>query len=398
MTKSARRTPLVCMKYNTDNAVDIAAIVLCAGKSERSGLLYNKVLHQIGHKTVLEKSLDVLSLTRVNHITVVTSAADLQAIKEITSTYDNISISIVLGGDSRAQSVYNGLKAHRCDIVLIHDGARPFVTVDTVDRTIDSAVEYGSGIAAVPSVDTVKRVDEHGRVNSLSRAQLYNAQTPQAFRYSQILDAYSRADGVFTDDAEVYEKAGYSPRLVDGDYGNIKLTTPSDFFNISNSSISIGVGFDVHRLVKDRKLILGGVTLDHSLGLLGHSDADVLTHAVMDALLSAAGLPDIGVLFPDTDDKYSGISSITLLKHVLNEIRSKKFGIENISAVIIAQSPKLAPVIGKIRSSLAAALEIDVKQINVSATTTERLGIIGDGLAIAANASCILTENTDEHH
>ena len=380
------------MKYNADtHSLNIAAVIVCAGKGERSGLPYNKVLHYIGHKTVLEKSLDAFS-EHVRHITVVSSADDLSAVKDITTAYNNV--AVVTGGDTRAQSVYAGLKAYACDIVLIHDGARPFVTSDIIQRAIDSAIKYGSGIAAVPSVDTVKRL-ENDIAHSLPRSQLFNAQTPQAFRYSEILSAYDNAQGSFTDDAEVYEQAGYSPRLTDGDYNNIKVTTPNDFINLLPKTCRIGVGVDVHRLVPDRKLILGGVTLDYELGLLGHSDADVLTHAIMDALLSAADLPDIGALFPDTDDKYLGISSITLLKEVLAHVKRKGLEIGNISAVVIAQKPKLAPVINDIRHSLADALGISVTQINVSATTTEKLGIIGEGNAIAANASCILTENTD---
>ncbi|MDE6618780.1 MAG: 2-C-methyl-D-erythritol 4-phosphate cytidylyltransferase [Clostridiales bacterium] len=385
------------MKYNTNNPLNIAAVIVCAGKGERSGLAYNKILHLIGHKTVLEKSLDTFLLTRVKHITVVTSEGDISAVRDVTSAYDDI--SVVVGGDTRAKSVYAGLQAYPCDIVLIHDGARPYVTTDIIERAIDSAIEHGSGIAAVACVDTVKRV-QGGKAHSLPRAELFNAQTPQAFRYADIIDAYSRADGVFTDDAEVYENAGYTPRLVEGSYDNKKLTTPADFIAPAKSS-RIGIGFDLHRLVEGRKLILGGVTLDYHLGLLGHSDADVLTHAIMDALLSAADLPDIGVLFPDTDDKYLGISSITLLKQVLGEVQRKGYVIGNISAVVIAQQPKLATVIADIRRSLADALNIEVTQINVSATTTEKLGLIGEGNAIAANASCILnasstfTENTD---
>ncbi|MDE6201310.1 MAG: 2-C-methyl-D-erythritol 2,4-cyclodiphosphate synthase [Clostridiales bacterium] len=379
------------MKYNADSPLNIAAVIVCAGKGERSGLPYNKILHVIGRKTVLEKSLDTFLHTRVSHITVVTSNDDISAVRDITSAYDNVTVT--LGGDTRAQSVYLGLQAYPCDIVLIHDGARPYVTEDIIEHAIDSAIEYGSGIAAVPCVDTVKRV-KGDKAHSLPRAELFNAQTPQAFRYSEITDAYSRANGTFTDDAEVYESAGYTPRLVEGAYDNVKLTTPADFIN-PNKSCRIGIGFDLHRLVEGRKLILGGVTLDYHLGLLGHSDADVLTHAIMDALLSAADLPDIGVLFPDTDDKYLGISSITLLKQVLSEVERKGLRIGNISAVIIAQQPKLAPVIGDIRRSLADALNIKVTQINVSATTTEKLGLIGEGNAIAANASCLLMENTD---
>ncbi|MDE7164531.1 MAG: 2-C-methyl-D-erythritol 4-phosphate cytidylyltransferase [Clostridiales bacterium] len=384
------------MKSSTDACSPvICAVIVCAGKGERSGLPYNKVLHHIGHKTVLEMTLDAFRQTKIGHITVVTSEADFSAIRDITAAYDDI--SVVIGGATRSLSVQAGLNAHACDIVLIHDGARPYVTPDIIDRAIDSAILYGSGIAAVPAVDTVKRVQPDGVAHSLPRAQLYNAQTPQAFRYAEIMDAYTGANGTFTDDAEVYENAGYSPRLVDGSYDNIKVTTPNDFIVIPKSC-RIGVGFDVHRLTESRKLILGGVTIDYELGLLGHSDADVLTHAIMDALLSAANLPDIGVLFPDNDDKYLGISSITLLKEVLRHVESGGLKIGNISAVIIAQKPKLAPVIMDIRSSLACALGIDVTQINISATTTEKLGIIGEGNAIAASASCILTENTNGQH
>ncbi|MCH5155746.1 MAG: 2-C-methyl-D-erythritol 2,4-cyclodiphosphate synthase [Clostridiales bacterium] len=379
------------MKYNTDTpSPNIAAVIVCAGKGERSQLPYNKILHQIGRKTVLEMSLDTFAMTKVNHVTVVTSAEDLPAVNDIISTYDGV--SVVTGGDTRFKSVLAGLKAYPCDIVLIHDGARPYVSKEVIERTIDSAVNTGSGIAAVPSVDTVKYV-ENGKTRSLPRAKLFNAQTPQAFRYDQIVDAYSRAQGTFTDDAEVYESAGYSPTIVEGSYDNIKLTTPSDF--VASRGGRIGVGYDLHRLCENRKLILGGVNVDYPLGLLGHSDADVLTHAIMDALLSAADLPDIGVLFPDTDDKYLNISSITLLKQVLDKVVAGGYKIGNISAVVIAQQPKLAPIIPNIRSNLAAALGITLKQINISATTTERLGIIGEGNAIAATASCILTETTD---
>ncbi|MCH5165961.1 MAG: 2-C-methyl-D-erythritol 2,4-cyclodiphosphate synthase [Clostridiales bacterium] len=376
------------MKYCTDTPCKIAAVIVCAGKGERSGLSYNKVLHHIGQKTVLERSLDTFNETRVNHITVVASQEDLPAVRDITSAYENV--SVVTGGDTRFKSVYEGLKAYPCDIVLIHDGARPYVTKEIIERTIDSAIEHGSGIAAMPATDTVKRV-KNGVVSSLPREQLYNTQTPQTFRYSEITDAYSRAKGTFTDDAEVYESAGYSPRLVEGSYGNIKLTTPNDFTSPCKDC-KIGVGYDVHRLTEGRKLILGGVTIDYPLGLLGHSDADVLTHAIMDALLSAADLPDIGVLFPDTDEKYLGISSMTLLKQVMQEVARKGYCLGNVSAVVIAQKPKLAPIISDIRSSLAIALGIKINQVNVSATTTENLGVVGEGRAIAATASCILTE------
>lgn len=386
------------MKFKTDGnacAPVVGAVIVCAGKGERTGLPYNKVLHQLGQKTVLETTLDVFSdIREIAHITVVTSELDRERIEEIASNYPDTSVTI--GGDTRAQSVYNGLKAYPCDIAIIHDGARPFVTKEIIIRSIESAIEYGSGIAAVRSVDTVKRVGADGKVQSLPRAELYNMQTPQTFRYAEIAGAYARGADECTDDAEVYAAAGYTPHLIEGDYDNIKITVASDLYRALPRSCRVGAGFDVHRLVPNRPLILGGVKIEYMRGLDGHSDADVLTHAIMDALLSAAGLPDIGVLFPDTDDKYLGASSIALLKDVIARIRDVGLTVGNISATVAAQRPKLAPVIPEIRKSLANTMDIDITQINVSATTTEELGIIGSGDAMSANAACILTESRSD--
>lgn len=379
------------MKCKTADRPDVAAVVVCAGKGERSGLAYNKVLYRIGHKTLLERVLDVISRTEISHTTVVASAADMDNVCELVADYDNV--SVVLGGETRAQSVLNGLNARKCDIVVIHDGARPFADPEIFTRSINSAITYGSGIAAVPAVDTIKRINSDGTLVGLKRDELFNIQTPQTFRYDEITDAYARAGGdLSTDDAEVYERAGYFPRPVVGDYKNKKITTPSDLVAGLPESCRVGVGFDVHRLVEGRRLVLGGVEIPHSLGLLGHSDADVLTHAIMDALLSAAGLPDIGVLFPDTDAAFAGISSMILLKSVAERISDAGYNIINISTAVMAQKPKLAPVISQIRNSLAAALEIDAAKVNISATTTEELGIVGQNQGMAATASCLLAE------
>ncbi len=381
------------MKYKTDAPSPspfIGAVIVCAGKGERTGLPYNKVLHRIGVKTVLETTLDVFRQTTVSEITVVAAQDDISAVKDIVAHYD--SVSVVLGGSTRFESVLNGLKAQECDIVVIHDGARPYVTADIIERSIRSAMRFGSGIAAVKSIDTIKQSDGNGGMHGLPRDSLLNMQTPQTFRYTEILDSYKNAVGSFTDDAEVYERAGYTPRPIEGSYENIKITTAADLIRGMPHNCRIGVGFDVHRLADGRPLILGGIKIDHPRGLVGHSDADVLVHAIMDALLSAAGLPDIGVLFPDTDDKYSGISSMLLLEQVVSAVRDRNFIIENVSAVVAAQRPKLAPVIKDIRANLSRALRIDISRVNVSATTTEQLGIIGNGDAIASDASCLLSE------
>ncbi len=383
------------MKSKTDNGsarfVSVGAVIVCAGKGERMGLAYNKILHRIGRKTVLEAVLDTFSSPFIDKTVVVSSARDRSAIEEIAALYKNV--TVCEGGSTRAQSVGNGLCAlGMCDIAVIHDGARPFVTQDIIKESIDSAVKYGSGIAAVPATDTIKRVGGDGTAHSLPRAELYNIQTPQAFVYSQIKHAYDCLpdNAAVTDDSEVLELAGFAPRLVRGSYDNIKITTAADLFGLPKK-LRIGVGFDVHRLVPQRALVLGGVKIEYDRGLLGHSDADVLVHAIMDALLSAAGLPDIGVLFPDTDDRYLGISSMSLLTEVVSKV-TDNYGIQSVSAVVTAQQPKLSPHIPLIRKSLSDALGIEIDKVNVSATTTEKLGIIGSGDAIAADASCILTE------
>lgn len=369
----------------------IAAVILCAGKGERTGLSYNKVFYHLGQKTVLEHVLDAFSESCVKRLILVAAQDELSQIKELTKSYP--AVAVCKGGASRAESVKNGLKAIKdCDIVVIHDGARPFIRSELIDASVESAAKHGSGVLAVPATDTIKEVSGDTVVRSLDRRRLYNMQTPQTFKYAEILKAYTDADGEYTDDAEVYERAGFTPHIVEGSYDNIKITTGYDLIRFAPVGSKIGIGFDVHRLVKNRPLILGGVEINYDKGLDGHSDADVLTHAIMDALLSAAGLPDIGVLFPDNDAALLNVSSLKLLDKVLEALTERKYRIQNISAVIIAQKPKLANYITNIRETLAARLHSETERINVSATTTEMMGIVGKGKAIAASASCILSE------
>ncbi|MCH5159197.1 MAG: 2-C-methyl-D-erythritol 2,4-cyclodiphosphate synthase [Clostridiales bacterium] len=368
----------------------VGAVIVCAGNGSRTGLSYNKILYNLGQKTVLETVLDKFASSLVSSITLVIQKNDEKAIKTLIAPYENVSLTY--GGNTRTESVMNGLKAISCDIVVVHDGARPFVRPETINASIMSAIAHGSGITAVPTVDTVKQVHSSRIVESLDRSELYNIQTPQTFRYEEIVAAYQSVSGTYTDDSEVYLKAGYVPHIVLGEYDNVKITTETDLTRTLPDNLKIGIGYDVHRLTEGRPLILGGVTIPHGKGLLGHSDADVLTHAVMDALLSAAGLPDIGVLFPDTDPALSGISSVKLLGEVLTRIADEGMYINNVSAVIIAQEPKLAPHILNIRASLAKSMNVSLDKVNISATTTENLGVIAGGGAIACNASCLLAK------
>ncbi len=374
---------------SSENNLSISALILCAGQGTRTHLNYNKMLHYIGKKTILEMTLDRFIASKVQTIILAIAPIDETAIRNLIAPYKNV--SICYGGDTRTESVRMGLnEIGYCDIVVIHDGARPYVTTKIINSSIDSAIEYGSGIVAVPTVDTIKEIKQNEIVRTLSRAGLFNIQTPQAFRYDEITDAYNKVPGNYADDSEVYERAGYHPKIILGDYDNIKITAPTDLYRGAPTQSKIGVGFDVHQLVLGRQLVLGGFLVPFNKGLKGHSDADVVTHAIMDALLSAAGLPDIGVLFPDNDPRYKGISSMLLLESVIRQIATKGYMINNVSAVIMAQKPKLAPHLPFISANLAAAMRISPQQVNISATTTEELGIIGKGQGIACSATCLL--------
>ena len=229
-------------------------------------------------------------------------------------------------------------------------------------------------------------------VKSIKRDGLYNVQTPQAFDTKKIVDAYLKAaenpNSLYTDDSAVFAAYGYAPVIVESDPSNKKITTPQDIIALPPCQ-KIGNGIDFHRLVPKRKLILGGVEIPNKKGLLGHSDADVLTHAVMDALLSAIGMPDIGVLFPSTE-QYKNANSLELLDEVMRYVSEAKYSIMSVSAVVIAKEPKLSPFMTNIRQTLAERMNLELHQINVSATTTEGMGVIGQGDGMAATAVCLL--------
>lgn len=372
----------------------ICAVIVCAGKGERTGLHYNKILYAVGTETVLDLTLQKFVGAGITDIVLVSSREDADAIKSIAATYP-VNCCVTEGGTTRTTSVLNGLNAAMkvfdgVTHVVIHDGARPFASSELIKRCVRSAVACGSGVAAVKCVDSV-RIVSSGKTEPLPREMLYNVQTPQAFEISALVKGYELADGSYTDDAQIYELTGNTVTLVDGEYANIKITTAADLYKLP-SCYKVGAGFDLHRTQDGLPLILGGVRIEHSAGLVGHSDADVLTHAIIDSLLSAADLPDIGVLFPDTDPKYKGISSVTLLLDVVERLRQKGYRIHNVSAVVIAQRPKLSSHIPQIKQSLADALGVQTNDVNVSAKTAELLGDIGAGRAIATTAACTLTE------
>ena len=361
----------------------ITAVVLCAGLGSRANLGYNKVLHTIGNLSV-----GASTARKFDEYDLVVVCANEDDEAQLKSEINRPDAIFVRGGATRTESVRNALSVIKdSDIVIIHDGARPFVSKETIKKSVDSAIAFGSGVVGVRSVNALRSLKSDGTSSALDRDTVFTVQTPQTFRFFEIKKAYDGFSGVASDDSEVYEKAGFSVNLVEGESDNIKLTTPADFLGL-NGIFRIGYGFDVHQLVANRKLILCGKEFDYPLGLLGHSDADVPVHALMDALLSALSMPDIGVLFPDTDEQYLGADSIELLKKVVT--LSNEFEIVNVSICIMAQKPKLASSIPQMRQNLADALNIDVNKVNVSATTTESLGIVGEGKGIASSAEVLI--------
>lgn len=357
------------------------AIVLAAGSSRRMGT--NKLAIKIGGLSVLEKSLLAFdNCELIDKIIVV--YGDMQFAKESTLRLSK-PFELIEGGAERQDSVSRGLSlVSDQDIVLIHDGARPYVSNDIILRCIESAEKTGSGVAAVPVYDSLKYARDGKIVKTIDREGVFAMQTPQAFRAELIKKAHQ--SGAFgTDDAALLESIGEEVSLVMGSKENIKLTTPDD---IPRSGIRIGQGFDVHRLVVGEKLILCGEEIEFEKGLLGHSDADVAVHTIMDAILGALCEKDIGNHFPDTDPKYKGISSMELLKQVVGLMENKGYSIINCDLTIAAQRPKLAPHLDKMKQNLIRVLKTDF--INVKATTTEKLGFVGREEGIQAMAVVLL--------
>jgi len=300
---------------------------------------------------------------------------------------------IVAGGAHRQDSVRNGLAKCSLDIIAIHDAARPMVTTEIIERSIEKAEEMGACIAAVPVIDTVKSASNDIVTSTIDRSSLYAVQTPQTFRAELIRRAYDQAfaDGFYaTDDAALVERLGEKVAIVPGSYENIKITTPSDLAiaecalgGAEPREIRTGFGFDVHELVEGRKLWLGGVEIEYEKGLLGHSDADVILHAIADACLGAAALGDIGKHFPDTDPAYKGISSLTLLSRVYELIQADGWSILNVDCAVACEQPKLAPHARAMRRRIAEALSTTHDHVSVKGTTTEGLGYTGRGEGIA---------------
>lgn len=383
----------------------VAVIIPAAGNGTRMGLGHPKQYHLLAGIPILIHTIRAfISVPSVTRIVVVVPTNFLAETRQLLKKYkvSSATVTITAGGRRRQDSVLAGMDCltDATEIVLVHDGARPLVRPDLIQRCLEAAWQHGAAIAAIPVKDTLKRArPDHTIACTVDRQELWQAQTPQAVKFSLLKEAYAKlGDKDVTDEAALLEQAGMAVTLIEGSETNIKITRPDDLIlaekimhTLSNPTMRIGHGYDAHRLVTDRKLVLAGTTVPHKLGLAGHSDADVVTHALCDAVLGALGAGDIGRHFPDSDQQFKDIYSITLLEQVMELAFQKGFTVSNADITIICQAPKLAPHIEAMRSTLAQACQVSREQINLKATTTEKMGFTGRAEGISCHAVVLLT-------
>ena len=374
------------------------AVVVAAGRGVRMGAAVNKVLLPLCGEPVIRHAVRAFcEADEIDGVVVVASADETEQMRAALCGLEKV-CAIVPGGSTRQESVKNGLDAlpKEARIVLVHDGARPLISRELIARCIRQTEDCGSAVVCTPVTDTVKVEKDSCVVRTLDRSQLRAVQTPQCFFAGELKAAYEAAarDGVsVTDDASVMEHAGHSVHLLESSEVNFKLTTPEDLRRAENiigerrfmqRLPRTGFGYDVHKLVSGRKLILCGKEIPWEKGLDGHSDADVAVHALMDALLGAACLGDIGRLYPDNDPAFEGADSMKLLADVLRRVKDAGYAVVHADVTIVAQKPKLMPYMDEMRRNLENAMP--GAQVNVKATTTERLGFEGRGEGISAQA------------
>ncbi len=397
----------------------VYALIPAAGRAARFSKEHsssgNKMFASLLDQPVLRWTVEAFAAhPEVDGVVVVAAPDEVSQCREALSGLPNV-LAVVPGGANRQASVAMGLFAlggAPDDLVLVHDGARPLVTTDVISRCLKAAREHGNAVAALPVADTLKAVDDAQTVQrTVDREGLWAVQTPQVFPVSVLYQAHTQARDagwLGTDEASLVEMFGDSPvHLVSGDPANFKITHPEDLA-LAEAVLSarastpmsqtpqtrIGFGYDIHPLIEGRPLMLGGVSVPSERGLDGHSDADVLLHALCDALLGAAALPDIGHLFPNTDLAYKDISSLLLLRHVAARVAEMGGTIVNVDMTLIAEAPKIAPYVAQMRQTIAEALTLDPSRVGIKATTNEGLGSLGRGEGMAAHAVASVSMNS----
>ncbi len=388
----------------------VSAIVPAAGSGKRFAAGENKVFLPLGGQPVLGHGIALLSRRReISEIIIAAARGEEETCGAIAATHAaGKPVKIVTGGKERLESVALALAEAKNPLVMVHDGARPLLDEALLDRLLSALMPDLEGVVPVlPLRDTVKRGDGQRVEATLERAELWAAQTPQLFYREALLSAYRAAKSTgyrATDDASLVEANGGKIAMVPGSEENIKITTPLDleFARLifdrrrnaeeTRKNMRIGNGFDVHALGGEGPLRLGGVAIPHERGLVGHSDGDVLLHALIDAILGAMADGDIGVHFPPGDPAYRRIDSRLLLKKTGARMEERGFSLVNADAVVMAERPKLQPYILEMRREIAAVLHVPVSLISVKATTTEKLGFVGRGEGIAASAAVLLDQ------
>jgi 2-C-methyl-D-erythritol 4-phosphate cytidylyltransferase / 2-C-methyl-D-erythritol 2,4-cyclodiphosphate synthase len=383
--------------------IHVTAIVAAAGRGARVGGPTPKQFLDLGGRTVLERSVRIFLEHEAVDDLVLALPHDQASSAPAWLHGAAKPVVIAEGGSRRQDSVANAFDRvpAQADVVLIHDAARPFASAALVSRTIAAAAASGAAVAAVPASDTVKQASVDGRFvrTTLARETIFLAQTPQAFRRTVLADAIAlgRSGFAATDEAMLAERAGHRVQLVEGERSNVKITTPDDLDSSRHEDGKtrttvgrVGIGYDLHRLVEGRPLVLGGVVVPAPKGALGYSDADAICHAVTDAIFGAAGLGDIGRHFPDTDPAWKGASSLDLLARAARLVRDAGFAVAHVDVVVILEAPKLGPHREAMRARLASALGIEAAGVSIKAKTNEGVDAVGRGEAIAAHAVAVL--------
>jgi 2-C-methyl-D-erythritol 4-phosphate cytidylyltransferase/2-C-methyl-D-erythritol 2,4-cyclodiphosphate synthase len=392
----------------------VTAIIAAGGRGQRFGGAVPKQFLAVGGCSILERSVALFLAHSAIDEVVVALPAELLADPPSFLRSSQKPLHLVAGGARRQDSVISAFKAanERSDLIVVHDAARPLATSDLVSRTIAAAAESGAALAALAVCDTLKRsacnpADAGSELlvaETIPRESIFLAQTPQAFRRDVLRDALALAGTLVeaTDEATLVERAGRPVRLVQGEATNIKITTREDL-QIAETIVMggkpartgrAGVGYDLHRLVEGRPLVLGGVTIPFGRGLMGHSDADAVCHAITDAILGAAAEGDIGRHFPDTDPAWHNASSIELLRRAAQLLRERGLEVGNVDASVIAERPRLAPYIDAMRANVAGALGVSVACVSIKGKTNEGVGELGRGEAIAVHAIALVRQSS----
>ncbi len=396
----------------------VAAIIPAAGSGIRMGLSSPKQFFELEGAPILIHTLRVFQqIESIGLIIIIVPPENCSWVEDLVQSYNLTKVyRVIAGGKERQDSVLAGLEAlpEEVELVLVHDAVRPFVPISVVENCLQEAEKYGAAMAAIPVKDTLKSVSSQKVIKqTINRAGVWQAQTPQAATKSLLKEAYALAaekeDFIATDEAGLLEFLGHPVKVVDGSEKNIKITRPEDLIlakailmesekDVKSPEESFrcrtGYGYDAHRLVPERPLILGGEDIPHEKGLKGHSDADVLTHALCDAMLGAAGAGDIGEHYPDTDRKFKDISSLKRLESVVELLSEKGYVLANADITVVAQEPKLAPYFVAMKKNLATACAVTPSCINLKATTTEQMGFEGRGEGMSAHAVVMLKRST----